>query len=187
MLNKQKYLKRVIIVSWIALTACFAIKIFGGNFFDIMCHNKKFIAVCEYADNHFWANYAFSCVYCFISLYFYTLAILQRLTFKKWEFFVVIATVFIGTYIKMAMSIFSWLYDIWQGFVMPMVFLNVQIKKYYRILVGAILLIIFQLISMYVKNTSTSELYESTIIGAIYSIDVIIMSILYFAYANLKK
>ena len=51
-LNKQKFIKRVIIGAWITLALCFVIKLFGGNFFNIICENENFIAVCNYADNH---------------------------------------------------------------------------------------------------------------------------------------
>ena len=46
-LDKERYLKRVIIVCWIALAICFGIKLFGGNLFEIMCNNENFIKVCE--------------------------------------------------------------------------------------------------------------------------------------------
>ena len=40
-LDKEKYLKRVIIVCWIALGLCFGIKLFGGNLFEIMCRKQR--------------------------------------------------------------------------------------------------------------------------------------------------
>ena len=69
-LDKERYLKRVIIVCWIALAICFGIKLFGGNLFEIMCSNENFIKVCNYADNHFWADVLISGVICYIQLYF---------------------------------------------------------------------------------------------------------------------
>ena len=99
-LDKTKYLKRVIIVCWIALAICFGIKLFGGNLFEIMCNNENFIKVCEYADNHFWAYYLINALYCFVSLYFFTLAICGKKSFRKWELLVVIATVIVGTLVK---------------------------------------------------------------------------------------
>ena len=56
-LNKEKYIKRVIIVCWVALAICFVIKLFGGNFFQIICENETFIAICEFCDNNWWASY----------------------------------------------------------------------------------------------------------------------------------
>ena len=84
-IDTAKYLQRVITVSWIALIVCFIIKLFGGNLFEIVCTNENFIKVCKYADTHLWAYYSIGAVYCFISLYFFILAILQRTKYKKWE------------------------------------------------------------------------------------------------------
>ena len=54
--DKARLLRRVIIISWISLALCFVIKIFGGNFFEIICENPNYKALCEYADNNFWCN-----------------------------------------------------------------------------------------------------------------------------------
>jgi hypothetical protein len=52
--NYQKImLKRSIIICWVLLAICFAIKIVGGNFFQINCTNEKFIRFCEYCDTSF--------------------------------------------------------------------------------------------------------------------------------------
>ena len=42
--TKDKYnrvIKRSIILCWIALAICFIVKIFGGNFFEIVVHNDR--------------------------------------------------------------------------------------------------------------------------------------------------
>ena len=51
---KRIVLKRMIIVCWILLAICFGIKLFGGNFFNIICTNEKFIEVCNFIDNTAW-------------------------------------------------------------------------------------------------------------------------------------
>ena len=51
--TKDKYnrvIKRSIILCWIALAICFIVKIFGGNFFEIVVHNDRFTAVCEFCQ-----------------------------------------------------------------------------------------------------------------------------------------
>lgn len=187
-LDKAKYLNRVIIASWIGLAFCFLIKIFGGNLFEIACANENFIAVCDYADNHFWAEYLISAAYCFISLYFYCLAILQEIKYKPWQLLVVIATVLIGTPIKMTSVQCGWIFDIWQSILIHILFLGNNFKKYYRIFVAIVLLLIFQIISMITKNIDVGMITsEGVLVSAIFSIDVWIMEILYFAYSNIKK
>ena len=186
-LNKTKYLSRLIVVCWIALAICFIIKIFFGNLFDIMCQNENFMAICDYADTHLWLNYLLSALYCFISLYFFTLAILQEIKYERWQLIVVILTVVIGTALKMQMSFISVIFDVWQFFGMPMLFLGKRFRLYWRILLANVLLIVFQLVSMYIKNAYTSDFYDSMMIGCIYSLDVLIMVILYYAYCNVKR
>ena len=186
-LDKVKYLKRVIAISWLALFACCVIKIFGGNFFVIMCENERFIAVCEYADNHFWANYLISCLYCFVSLYFFTLAILQETKFTNKQLIVVIATVLVGTLIKIFSVSWGWIFDIWQMGLMPILFLGRKFKSYLRILVGVVLLLIFQVVSLITKDLRITTLGNSVLIEIIFTVDIFIMEVLYFAYANLLR
>lgn len=183
-LNKTKYLSRLIVVCWIALAICFIIKIFFGNLFDIMCQNENFMAICDYADTHLWLNYLMSALYCFISLYFFTLAILQEIKYKRWQLIVVILTVVIGTALKMQMSFISVIFDVWQVIIMPILFLLPKFKDIWKVALANVLLIIFQLASMYIKNCYTDMMYDSMLFGAIYSIDVLIMVILYFCYTN---
>ena len=48
---RQIMLKRAIISCWVILVVCFIIKLFGGNFFAIVCNDEKFIKVCEFINN----------------------------------------------------------------------------------------------------------------------------------------
>lgn len=79
------------------------------------------------------------------------------------------------------------MFDCWQFILMPVLFLGLQFKKYFNILIANILLFSFQATSMYIKNISFGVLDGNSFIGMIYSIDVLIMVILYFAYANINK
>lgn len=187
-IDTAKYLQRVITVSWIALIVCFIIKLFGGNLFEIVCTNENFIKVCKYADTHLWAYYFIGAVYCFISLYFFILAILQRTKYKKWEFCMLIATVLIGSAIKIWNNTIGLVFDVWQFIILPFIFFKGNIKCILRIIIANILLIAFQSISVIIKNIDYAVLTNNgTLINSIFSIDVILMVILYFAYSNILK
>lgn len=186
-IDKVKYLKRVIIICWVALAICFCIKLFGGNLFEIMCENENFIAICNYADSHLWAYYLIGALQCFISLYFFTLAILQRTKYKKWELILLIITVLVGSAVKMLSSTFGFIFDIWQGILFPMLLIGKQFKQYWKIGLANILLMAFQLLSMFIKNINSIILGESVLIGTIFSIDIWLMLILYFCYSNIIK
>ena len=187
-LDKAKYLNRVIIASWIGLALCFVIKIFGGNLFEVACANENFIAVCDYADTHYWANYLINCVHCFISLYFFSLAIIGEYKFKRWQLIIVVLTVLVGTYLKLLNSAIGTIFDIWQVILMPCLFLYNNWKRLWLVPLANILLIVFQLISMLTKNLAiTIVLSNGLLIGIIYSIDVTLMMFLYYLYSNIIK
>lgn len=183
-LDKERYLKRVIIVCWIALAICFGIKLFGGNLFEIMCENENFIKVCEYADNHFWARYLIGFIYSLVSTCFFTLAICQRRKFIKWELILTVSTVLLGTLIKIITPKIGVIFDLWQLLIMPMVFEGRGKKRCLLSLCGNFLLLIFQFISMIVKNIGICIISsEGALISAIFGIDVILMLVLYYFYS----
>jgi hypothetical protein len=187
-LDKERYLKRVIVVCWIALAICFGIKLFGGNLFEIMCENENFIKVCNYADNHFWADVLISGVICYIQLYFLILAMCQKPKFNKLELIIFSITVVCGTIIKiLTTSIIGLVFDVWQLVLMPCCFLWKTKKMFINVVIANVLLFVFQFISMITKNIGISVLGESILEGAIFSIDVLIMIFLYYCYSNVIK
>lgn len=185
-LDKERYLKRVIVVCWVALAICFGIKLFGGNLFEIMCNNENFIKVCEYADNHFWAYYLINALYCFVMLYFFTLAICGKKSFRKWELLVVIATVIVGTLVKYFNQYIGLVFDVWQVIIMPCVFTTKEPKRHIYVIPANVMLFIFQAISMFVKNIEFGVLTDKgVLVSIIYSIDVLLMILLYYGYSNI--
>ena len=184
-LDKAKYLNRVIIASWIGLALCFIIKIFGGNLFEIACANENFIAVCDYADTNYWANYLINCAHCFISLYFFTLAIISRYKFETWQLIILVVSILALTPLKILNSPLSFIADIWEGILLPILFLGKRFKEYWKPLFANVILIVFQVISLVTKNLSIGNVTENgLLIGIIYSIDVTLMVILYYLYSN---
>lgn len=186
-LDKERYLKRVIIVCWIALGICFGIKLFGGNLFEIMCANENFIKVCEYADNHFWADYVLSSVYGLISTYFSVLAMCGWYKYKKPHLLILISTVLVGTLVKYFSAFIGLLFDVWQIIIMPCVFTIKNPKRHKYVILGNILIFVFQLVSMLVKDLRISIVTNyGLLIGIIYSIDILIMIVLYYLYSNVS-
>lgn len=187
-LDKERYLKRVIIVCWIALAICFGIKLFGGNLFEIMCENENFIKVCEYADNHWWAYYLISSIYCLINVYFFTLSIMQKTKYNNWQIIVVVITVLSCNLLKSMGTIIGLIADVWQVILMPFVFVIKEKKKYKNILIANILLVAFQFLSLIAKNVGLIVMSnDGALVAAIYSIDVLLMVLLYFGYSNIIK
>lgn len=187
-LDKERYLKRVIVVCWIALAICFGIKLFGGNLFEIMCENENFIKVCEYADSHWLANVIISLIVCYTQLYFLILAMCQKIKYDKVEFIIFTLTALAGTIVKVLLP--PWvgiMFDLWQVVAMPIVFLRKTPRKFVNVLIANILLFVFQFLSMIAKNITFGILGDSVLEGAIYSIDVFLMIVLYYCYGNIIK
>ena len=189
-LDKERYLKRVIVVCWIALAICFGIKLFGSNLFEIMCENENFIKVCEYADNHFWARYIIGLLNAGISIYFFILAVCGKVKYTKIQLIILCVSLPICNFIKMYDTNIGFICDVWQMIILPSVFIIMnksRKKRLILVLVGNILLCAFQLISMFVKNLPFGILVDTNniITNAIFSIDVILMVILYYLYSNI--
>ena len=185
-LDTTKIIKRIIIVSWVALGICFLIKLLGGNIFEIVCNNQRFIAICNFADNNFLAKCIMGAISTFISLYFFLLAICSKFKYEKWELIVVIVTVMIGTIIKVVNQNIGMVFDIWQFIGFPLILLRKTPKKYWKIPVANALVLVFQFVSMVTKNIGISFVTdEGILISSIFSIDVIIMVVLYYFYSNL--
>lgn len=187
-LDKERYLKRVIVVCWIALAICFGIKLFGGNLFEIMCNNENFIKVCNYADNHAWAYYLISVAYCYMSNYFLLLAMCGKWKFSKIELIIFSITIFSVCGIKLFSSLAGLIFDVWQLIIMPCVFTLNKPKRHLVVLFGNVMLFGFQAISLITRNLSFGIVTDNgLLIGIIYSTDVTLMLILYYLYSNFSK
>lgn len=185
--DRARLIRRVIIISWITLALCFVVKIFGGNFFEIMCDNPNYKALCEYADNNFWLKYLIAVLSSIVCQSFYTLAILKQYKFKLWQALVIYPSILISCFIKLTGISTGIVFDIWLTLGIPIVFLGKQYKRYISALIGMALILAFQIISLFVKNLGLINVADSYFIGLIYSIDVYIMCILYYLYRNFNK
>ena len=186
-MDKARLLRRAIIISWASLAFCFIIKIFGGNFFEIICENPNYKALCEYADTHFWCKYLIAICSSMICQCLYILAILQEYKFKKWQLIITIISVLIGAYIKYLSSKVGLIFDIWLLIGMPILFLGKKYKKYWQVLTALFMTFLFQFISLITKNLSINIVGKNTFITLIYGIDIYLMCFLYYIYRNYNK
>lgn len=184
--DKARLLRRVIIISWASLALCFVIKIFGGNFFEIMCESPNYKALCEYADTHFWLKYLIAVCSSMLCQSFYTLAILQKYKFNKCQLIITIISVLISSFVKYFNNTIGLVFDIWLLFILPAILLK-DIKSTWKILFAFALNIVFQFISLIVKNLSFVFIDDSTFITLIYGIDVYLMCFIYYLYRNYNK
>lgn len=190
--TKENYreivLKRAIISCWIILAICFVIKIFGGNFFTIVCNLEGFNKFCEFCDSTF-IVYIFQFIIFGISSFIIFRCIDYKCSIKK-------------TFIKVSIYYFVWILKHLQS--MAIITINIYLmdaidfvviyllsvifdtnKKYKFIkpILFLLLLFIFTMISAITKNIGIKDsLPNSSLISLIFMIDYYIMLILTYLY-----
>lgn len=188
---REVVLKRSIILCWVLLAICFVIKIFGGNFFAIVCTNEKFIKVCEFIENTIifdilqFISFVFSYFLIFRcvdmnnskrnTIIFFIYAVLYFVFKELIKFNVIQLTTTIHNILEFGLIYFFMI-----------MFCNTKSKLHIRLLKPLLfvsLLLIFSLISAIVKNIGIdSSLNESVVMGLIFLIDYYIMILLTYFY-----
>lgn len=191
---KSVVLRRAIIICWLLLFVCFALKIFGGNYFEIVVNSPNFVAFCEYLDSNIILYGLIGLISSLISFGLFYLAILRKIWFNKKQsiiFFVSTVAFCIIRVFTDKLGIFDYIniiINIIQCFVMPFA-LNFEISKGYilRVALGNILNFLFQLVAVITKSIGLKIITESSLISIIFMIDLYIMLSLYYLYANVKR
>lgn len=187
----KRVLKTAIIISWVVLAVCFIIKILGGNIFNIATTNETFIKVCAFVDNHLWVQNIIAFISNFFIASLINLAVLRQKFFKrKQAIFVLICSIIAFCILIIKDYIENEIIDI-IGFILSILPLcicpMILSKKPIRSIFAFILYAIFQSVSIIVKGLSISQINDdSTLVGLIFSVDIYIMLILYYLYANKK-
>ena len=185
--DKARLFRRAIVISWASLALCFIIKIFGGNFFEIVCENPKYKALCDYADRTLWLKFIIGVIVSTICQCLYELAIMRKIKFTKTELIVTVISVFACCLLKLYGVNPICVCDIYLSFLLPIILVKKDYKKHIAIVVAFLFNIGFQVISLLVKNIGIVNVGDTYFIGIIYSIDVILMLSLYYLYRNFDK
>lgn len=187
---KDKY-KTLITACWVVLGVCFLIKLLGGNFFEIMCNNEVIIKVCDFIDKTF-LFYVFNFILFYVGCYYYYKAILKVDKFSgKLKYlhlvliFVYIIKILINIFLKSDFGVLIGIICDTLFMILPIVFIDKNLWK--RALLGYGLVMLFQIVSMLIKNLGASFATTSLLINSIYSIDYYIMIILYYLYSVKNK
>lgn len=189
--NYQYYVfRRAIHICWVVLAVCLIIKLFGGNYFGIICDNARVVAFATWIDNHFIGKFALGIVSSGISYTFYYLAIMKMRFFTVSQAVFVYASVVLFVALRLVFQtvpIVCVSFDVAQFFAIPILLCRKEFKRCVipRIVVGILLMILFQVVSMLVKNVSLNKyISNNTLTGTIFMIDVFIMLCLYYLYSN---
>lgn len=192
----MKAVKRAIIICWAMLIVCFIIKLFGGNWFEIICDNEHFIFVCGFIDQHWYIKYPVMFISYIPSLFFVILAcsFIQKPNAR--QTITIILTLVIVWGIGCVSLIAKTVLEILAVVVLPIV-LNtkhfykdtqplVPLKKmWFNGIIGYVLITAFQLLSLITRNIGIKITDFSTLLTFILMIDYYIMVILFCLYVRL--
>ena len=176
---KDRY-KTLIISCWAVLLCCFVVKLLGGNFFEIVCENEKFIRFCKFIDGNI-LKYVISFIMYMVSAFIYMLAVVRNQTSNKRKIiaFVLYSVLWTIKLIAYNMPIIVTIAE-FIGVIGIPILMN---KKYWKMsLIGCGLNLLFQLISLITKNVELNYVDDSMFVAIIFNIDYYIMIILFYLY-----
>lgn len=182
---KARLLKRLIIVSWISLLICVVIKLAGFDVFNAICKNKRIISICNYVDNNLFIRSCIGSITSLIGLFLMYLSMLGKLNFNKKEWIIFVPTVICCSFIKFYTKL-ELVADIVECFILPMIFIGKKYWRYINTLIVNLANIVFQLISMYIKDVRYRVFDDNTLISLTLLIDMYVMLLLYYLYINLR-
>jgi hypothetical protein len=177
------------------LVACFAIKLFGGNWFEVVCTNEHFSNFCEYVENNRAVYVPFSLFVYIIPTLFVILSVCNKPKPNKEEllfFLISLLVIRLSRYISTDLkSVLELLFILLVPFILDFVYTkdikNSFKKNWYRGIVGNALVLLFQTISLLTKNVGLKLLNDNLVVTYILLIDYYIMITLYYLYIKLKS
>jgi hypothetical protein len=174
-----------IVICWISLFAFWAIKLFGGNFFEIVVQNENFIKFSDIVQNT-WVKYLVSFITIAVAKYFTFGAICQKFTFKGTQLLVVILSIISIWYVvNFSNNDFLKMWYAYGVMALIGIFYQKGFKKSFGFL-AIIFEVVFNVLSVLIRNipmVATSN-YLIAFIGIF---DMYIMTVLYYLYSNLLK
>lgn len=185
---REVMLKRAIILCWILLAICFVIKICGGNFFDIICNNDRFIKLCEFIDRAI-IKYIIYFILFQITMYLLLIIVKPEIKIKSnsyIKYFIIMIIYWIyKLLIELNIINIQYYYIDIIDFIIPIIILYLYTHNLKKSLFTILLLFIFTLLSTITKNITIEQVVtDSYLIATLYSIDYYIMLVLSALYSR---
>ena len=190
-------IKRAIILCWIMLVACFAIKLFGGNWFEIVCTNEHFSNFCKFFDDRIVLQDILSLVFYAISTSLVILSSARKTNpSKKQLLFVVLSTCAIWSLQLISLTakaITETVYLVFCPIIINFFLGDLTFSRRNALkeigfgAIGATLTWVFQVLSFVTRNIGVSFVGDTTLIALILMTDYYIMIILYYMYVKSKE
>lgn len=176
---KNKY--KVLIKScWILLFICCAFKLFGADIFIAGTSNENFIKVCTFIEENIFIKYILYLLMNIVSSGIYFMAVLSEKKINlKW-----LIPYGIYAVCKIIFNSLDSLFMILDFIIIPGLPIIINPKIWKRSLLGTVLNLGFQFVSMFLKLDNFTMFDENTLIFLILNIDYYIMLVLYYLYSN---
>lgn len=186
---KDKY-KTLITACWLVLISCFIVKLLGGNWFEIACSNEKFIRFCNWFKVGSLQYYILSGI-SYIGIHMMIIASILKHKLGKDVKTLNILILLISVHLVKSLldkytnvPILLTIIDIILYITTPFIFNG---KKRYRGIIGFLLILAFQFISLLVKNVSLRNVDNNVFTSLIFMIDYYIMVGLYYLYSTREE
>lgn len=188
---KQVVLKRMIAICWFILGLCFLVKIFGGNFFVIICENENFIKICDYIESSFlyyvigYLNYVIT----HFIMFFYICPETKIKSKQVLAFFICFSLLSLTKIFtaKLTATLNPLLCSLVEWAIAYLFFVLIS-KRKLKSLFALVYINAFMIISMFVKNLSLTKIIADDVITTlIYMIDYYIMLIIIMLYSKTKN
>lgn len=179
--------KATIGICWISLFAFWAIKLFGGNFFEIVVQNENFIAFSNLVETT-WIKYLVSLFTIGVANYLMIGAICQKFYFKGVQALVVALAIISMWAVTNFVPVSFLNMKVWYGYIVILLIGIFYQKGKLRFngIIAIALEFVFSTISMVVRNLPI-ETMSNYLITAIFIFDLYLMTALYYLYSNLIK
>lgn len=178
--------KTTIVLCWVSLVAFWCLKMFGGEFFEIMVENENFLKFSELVQNT-WLKYLVSFFTITIGNYFMFGAIAQKFVFKGKDLAIVLSLIVSLWFVVNFIPNFLYL-SFWYGYVIIIgwgVFCQKSWAKLNGVLAVA-LQFVFTTLSLIIRDISLT-IVDNYLVLLILTIDLYIMYILYYLFSNLIR
>ena len=175
---KKNLLKRIITLCWISLIGCLVIKLFGGDYFKLMCDNESFKNLCNWIDGNF-VKEIIRFIFANMCFYIYTCSIIKRKMSKK-ELIIFELSMIIITIAKYITPQIGFIADSITMIIIPLKFSKWNWKS---TILGFLLINAFQLISLFIRNLGITILEAPILVELLLQVDYYIMLILYYLYS----
>lgn len=184
---KEHDLDKLIVSCWVTLLAIWLYVAISGNYLSIVVSNPKLIEICSFIDNNIILENLISFIMYFLNWIFVIHAVLQQRLFK-YKPVLIVSLIFGFWLIKAIFENYNFINYI--DFIFFGILAIICKRRWYRAIIGAILVFVFALISNFIKNIFIINIdfnNVSSLIAIITFIDVYLMSFIYYLTVIYRK